>query len=299
METQVEFYKIRTLAERFSATSDFVCKNGKVWVKNILPVGLALALLMGYFTQCNVQKIYAMIENSADIRSGYTLADAGTAIVSLLFSLFICSMSGAILSKYVEGSLRPETGWADLKGRFFSIAGKLFVQYCIVALVILAVMLILTVPLALLAAGSFSVMAGMLFALVFLLILVLVIVLLPAFSLIQYPVYLESMSAWKSIQKGFRKGFRYWGSTFVTCLLGLVIVGVITYILTMPWILYTIFAVESVGWIESLLLALIYVGLLCLIPLYIIFMAFQYTSITEREKSKFPPEPSVESGERL
>ncbi|MDR0543555.1 MAG: hypothetical protein LBH19_15280 [Dysgonamonadaceae bacterium] len=295
MEAKEELYKIRTIGERFSATSDFVRENWKVLLRNLLPVGLILALLMGFFIQYYMQTMYAIIENSMDFASVNWLAYTGMTIVSMLFSFFIYSMSGAILNRSAEGLLTPETGWADLKGTFFSIAGRLFIQYCIIFLFFLVFAVIVAVPTALLISGNLWMATSVLLTFVFLLFLAAVVVFLPAFSLMQYPVYFELSSAWKSIKKGFKWGFRYWGSTFLTSLLGILIVGVVVYILAMPCIVYMMFGRGNVGWLGSLLFAFMYAGILFLTPLYIIFLAFQYTSIAEREKSKFPQEAPVES----
>jgi hypothetical protein len=271
------------MGERFTATGDFIRENRKVLFKNLFPAGVILAVLMGFFMQDYVKSVYFSGGNPVTLESINWFAYTGMMIVAIVFSLFIYAMSGAILGKYAEGSLTPETGWADLKGKFFSIAGKIFVQYCIVVLLLIALAVILAVPIFLLLKGPWLIMGSLLFTLLF---CVIILLLMPVFVLMSYPVYFESASAWAGIKQGFRWGFRYWGSTLATLLLGGLLLCVVYYILAMPYILYLMFGTGAAEWLGSLLAALVYVTILLLNPIYIIFLAFQYTSILEKEKAK-------------
>ena len=288
MEERVELYKIRTMGERFSATSDFVRENWKVLAKNILPVGLFLSLVVGFFMQHYMQNAFALIENPMALDFINWWAFGGMMITSILFSLFIYAMTGAILYKHADRSLNPETGWEDLKGSFFPNAGKIFIQMCIIGLVALVSAIIIGFFFGALTivqeSGLVAVIA------VFLLIMVLavlLIALIPGLSLIYYPVFMEQASARKGIAKGFKWGFRYWGSTFLSVLLGALILAVVVYILSMPYTIYIIFTMGSGSWIVSYLLsALIFIATLLIQPIYIIFIAFQYTSIATKEEEK-------------
>ena len=281
MEEKVEMYKNRTLGERFSATSDFVRGNWRVLANNLLPVGLILALPMGFFIQYYLQGAFTMINNPAAWMAMNWWAYAGVMIVSIVFSLFIYATTGAILNKYAKGTLTPETGWADLQDHFFSIAGKILIQSCIIALVILVVSAITGLIVWLFPHGS-GIVALTLTVLPAVIFSILIFICVPALSLIYYPLYFEQVSAWKGIMKGFRWGFKYWGSTFVSVFLGAFLFMVGVYILSMPYIIYIVFKMGAGGWLGYLLSMLMFAVVLVLQPLYIVFVALQYTSIASR-----------------
>ncbi|GHV57103.1 hypothetical protein FACS1894182_05120 [Bacteroidia bacterium] len=289
MEEKFELYKIRTLGERFSATSDFVRENWQVLLKNILPIGIPLTLLMGFFMQYYVQGVFAMVGNPTVFTPMNWMAYAGLMAVSIVFSLFIYAMPGALLNKYAEGSLTPETGWEDLKDTFFSIAGKLLLQYLIICLGCILLSVLILIPAILLASGNFLVIMSVFFMLFTLVFIAVVVFLIPMFTLMRYPVFFEPVSVWESIKKAFQWGFRYWGSTFLSSLLGGLILVLVFYILAMPYLIYLIFSMGTFGWIGYLLALLMYAAILLMTPLLVIFLAFQYTSIAEREKSRNTP----------
>ena len=283
MEEKVDLYKIRTLEERFSATSNFVRENWNVLANNLLPIGLPLAVLVGLFMQYYMQDVFAMMADPMAMAAGAVninwWAYAGLMISSMLFSLFIYATTGAILCKYAEGSLTPDTKWADLEKYFFPIAGKVLIQLCILILIIAVLSVIIGALGAVLAfMNNPVVMASfiMLFTFAF------IIVFIPVLSLMQYPIYLEQASAWQGITKGFEWGFKYWGSTFLSCFLGSLILMVCVYILSMPYAIYTVFNMGAGGWLGYVLLSLTFVATLFLQPLLIVFMGFQYTSIASR-----------------
>jgi hypothetical protein len=273
MEEKGELYEVRTMGERFSATSDFVRENWKALVKNLLPAGLILALLSGICMQYYVKDVFALASNPMAIVAINWWAYAGLMITAILFSLFIYAMTGAILYKHAQKSLTPETGWADLKKDFFPIAGKVFIQSLIIGLIVLVFSGVMV------GMGIMFWILTMIFAVLF---VALLIVFIPGLSLMQYPIYFERASAWKGITKGFKWGFKSWGSTFLSVILGGLILMVCVYILAMPYTIYIVFNMGGGGWLGYLLSALIFVATLCFQPLYIIFLGFQYTSIASR-----------------
>ena len=288
MEEKVELYKFRTLGERFLATNDFVRWNWNVLLKNILPVGLLLALPTGFCMQYYMQSVFAMMENPIPIAAINWWAYAGLIITSMLFTLYLYALTGAILYKYAQNSLTPETGWADLKKDFFPIAGKVFLQSCIMGLAVLVFSAIMIVVVSLMGLPDFKSIAVIITLLFGILFIALLLIFTPGFALMQYPIFFERASAWKGITKGFRWGLKYWGSTFLAYFLGGLILMVCVYILAMPYTIYTVFHIVNMGaggWLGYLLSILLFVAVLFLQPLYVIFMGFQYTSIASRLSS--------------
>ena len=287
MEENVELYKIRTIGERISATSDFVRQNWNVFVKNFLPVGLFLAVLTGFFTHNYMQDVYVMMANptAAAIPDTNWWIYGGMTISSMLFSLFICAGTGTILFKHAKGTLTPDTEWGDLKETFFLIAGKIFIIGCFFGLIFAVPAAIMSFFSGYFMAQGNILVAGLAMSLFLAAFFVLMIVLIPSLFLMQYPVYLEGASAWEGIKKGFKWGFNYWGSTFLSVFLGGLIFVVSFYILAMPYIVYVVYTALDAGvggWVGYLLSALMFAVGLFLQTGFIIFIGFQYTSIASR-----------------
>jgi hypothetical protein len=199
-------------------------------------------------------------------------------------------MTGAILNKYVKGSLTKDTGWVDLKDNVFSFAGKIFVQGFLLFLVIFAIIIVVAIIGGIVAffvgdliKGSFAAI-GILTFLFVILLLVAVFLFIPFFSLLPFPIFFENTSAWQGIKKSYKLNFKYWGSTFLTAFLGGLLVGIVSYILAMPYIVYSVFNAESVGVIGYVLAMISSLVVVVVYPIYIIFMGFQYTSIVEQEE---------------
>jgi hypothetical protein len=289
MEPSPELYKIRSLGERFSATADFVRANRKLALRNLLPAGLLLVVLTSLFGHRYIQGVFAQIALAqmglpVDPFSINWLVYGGMILSSVLLQLYLYAFSGAFLYHYAAGRLTPETTWNELRTTFFSIVRRLLVQFGIVLLLVVAVGGLAALLTAIVAGGGSPTEAGRVLVVVVLPILVGIIALIPSLSLMQYPVYLERTSAWKGIRKGFRWGFRHWGSTFATVLLWVLITMVVSYIAAMPYLVYLMFNAASVGWTGLLFFLLCQGVLLFFTPVCVVFMAFQYTSIAEKEK---------------
>jgi uncharacterized membrane protein YhaH (DUF805 family) len=292
-QEKIEFYKNRTIGERFSAAGDFVRQNWQVLLKNIVYIGAPLALIQGYFMQNYMQGVFTNL-NFMNPYNPYTNLNIVSYMFTMLFSmllyLFLFSMIGAILSKYVKGSLTENTGWTDLKENVLSFAGKIFVQGFLLVLVILAISIVVGIIVAIIAfivgdfaSGSFVVL-GILMVIFAIFILVALFLFIPFLSLLPFPIFFENTSAWQGIKKSFKLGFRYWGSTFLTTLLGGLLAGIVSYILAMPYIVYSIFNMGTGGFIGYVLAMFSSLVIVVVYPVYIVFMGFQYTSIVEREE---------------
>jgi hypothetical protein len=282
-KTKIEFYKNRTLSERFFAAADFIRQNWKVLLKNTMYIGIPLVLLQGFFFQNYVQEIMTNItspQNHMDANWGSGL---GIGLVPSLLSLFLFSIIGAILKQYVNGSLTEQTGWQDLKGNIFSFMGKIFVQYLIISVTF--VLLIVLMGLLVYIASLTSRLPSTIFiALIFLAFFALLIIIGPVLSIAPYPVIFENTSAWQGIKKGFKVGFKHWGSTFLTVLLGVLLMVVIYYILSLPYFVYVMLNMGESGFVGYALSVFSSLVLFVLYPLFFIFLSFQYTSIVEKEE---------------
>jgi hypothetical protein len=279
-QEKIEFYKNRTIGERFAAAGDFIRQNWKVLLKNIVYIGVPLVLIQGYLVQSQVHNALTNIGNPNPFASYSSIPNVFANLIQGIISLFLISMTGSILREYTKGSLTEDTGWSDLKDNMLSFAGKIFLQ----GLILVPGIIVLVVVVALLASftgigiGNF-----ILFGVVMLVFVGFLFVILPPLSLINFPVFFEDASAWEGIKKGFRLGFKYWGSIVLTLLLGGLLFIIVYYIFLMPYIVYTMLHLGEglLGYVLAMFSSLI---MMVMYPVFIIFMGLQYTSIVEREE---------------
>jgi hypothetical protein len=278
-ETKIEFYKKRTLGERFSVTGDFIRQNWKVLLKNTLYIGIPLIVLYGFFLQNFLRETLANIYFPWNYVNTSWISNMGVVFFSFLLFLFFFSVIGAILNRYVKGSLTEQTGWSDLKGNVFSFMGKIAVQYLIImlAFILLTVLIVVLIYASLLAG---SLLSTIFIALICLAFVALIVVIYPALLLIPYPVIFENTSAWQGIKKGFKAGFKHWGSTFLTVFSGALILVAIYYILSMPYFVYIMFNMEG-GFLGYVLAIFSSFVLFILYSVFYIFVSFQYTAVGE------------------
>lgn len=281
-ETKIEFYKNRSLSERFSVTGDFIRQNWKVLLKNTMYIAIPLVLLQGFFLQNYMQEITGANSPQDYMNTDYT-PYAGMVFPPLLLSLFFFSIIGAIFRQYLKGSLTERTGWSELKGNVFPFMGKIFIQYLIIilAMVVLIVSIVILIYVASLPG---RLLATTFIALICLVFFALLIIVSPILLLTPYPVIFENTSAWQGIKKGFKIGFKHWGSTFLTAFLGTVLMTVIYYILSMPYFVYIMFNMGEGGLLGYVLAIFSSLVLFIQYPVFFIFMSFQYTSIMEKEE---------------
>lgn len=283
MESSLNFYQVRTLSERFSATYDWVCAHWRVALRNLFPAGMVFVVIISLLELHLFRAIQNMTGESilAIVDFGVTLG--GCMLLAALFQYYIYAMAGALLNRSAAGMLTAETRWKDLRGTFFSIVWRLFVQMCIFLLIFAVVTAVVSLPAKLLFNPDSSIAVKLIFVGVMLLVFAAVVALAPSLFLMQCPVYLEAASAWGSIKRGFVLGFRHWGSTFLTFFLVIIIALCVTYIVTMPYITYLILSGDMFGWPSVLLYLPIHLLFILLTPILIVFTAFQYGSISAKE----------------
>jgi hypothetical protein len=284
---KIEFYKNRTIGERFSVSGDFARQNWKILFKNIMYIGIPLALVQGYFTHNYIQSFFAGIDiyNPANLYTNINWINyVGYIFFSILFSLFLLSTTGAIINQYLKNSLSEKTGWPELKKKIFSLSGTIFKQWIIIIFGIIIFFSVTGFFLYLLSFTKSMILTGIGGLFIVLVGLGLFIFIIPPIALITYPVFFENASAWCGIKRGLKLGLKYWGSTFLTVFLGGLLTMVITYILAMPYFMYIVFNMGTGGFLGYVLAMLTsFVGLIVM-PLFILFMSFQYTSIVEKEE---------------
>ena len=288
MQTQdkIEFYKKRTLGERFSVASDFVRQNWKILWKNVAYIGIPLAILQGYFTQNYMQNIFSiMIERNFEDVNWFSMIMLF--VVSSVLIFFLFSMTGSILYNYNKGNLDENSGWNELQGDMFSILGKYILQgliVCGITFVVVLVFGLLIGGLAFTGGGMASGIVGIIFVL---LLYAVLFALMPPLALMLYPVIFEKESPWKAIVKGFRLGFKNWGSVFLTVFLTYLLASMVSCVASIPYFINLIFSifneVES-GILGYCLVMLSILSSVIIYPITTIFIGFQYTSIVEKEE---------------
>lgn len=282
MENKVEFFKNRTLGERISASADFVGQNWKLLLKNIIYVALPLVLLIGFFYSrysLDIQSIATNVASTSSFLGGYLML----MVFSLAFSLYITSITGAIMRKYSEEGVLPQTlGWADFKENCFSIMKKIFVQGLLLFILLFIFIFIFAFIVGMLASAA-STGGVVVTVLLVLIILAAFFALIPAFCLVIYPIIFKGASPIDAIKQAFRLGFKYWGTTFLTCLLGGIIYSTVSSIFGIPAIVYTVLGGGS-GLIGYIFSTLMYLPMIVTTPVFLIYLAYQYTSIVEAEE---------------
>ncbi|MDL2323318.1 hypothetical protein LJC52_04945 [Bacteroidales bacterium OttesenSCG-928-A17] len=285
---KINLFKERTLGERFSAAAGFTRQNWKIIAKNLLYVGIPLALIMGFGLDRYMKASLTTdpAQNPIELLLSYGI----TLLGSMLIYLFISGITGAIMQKYQANELNKETGWTELGGTALRIIKNLFFQMLLLTLISSIIILCIAVIVALIAPemdmdSSTTILISVGIIGIFSLI---ALALAPSVTLIVMPVIIENKPVWESIKKGFRLGFKYWGSTFVTALLGGLLYGVAYTIFLMPYSIYLGISIGTGGQsndiVSFVLILLPTLVMLFTLPVYIVFLAFQYCSVVEREE---------------
>jgi hypothetical protein len=271
-EKKIEFYQTRSIGERFSATADFLKQTWKVLLKNLLIAAIPFALIIGYS-----QPYYA--QYTAQIMTG-NYSNFPPQIVLLLITSFISSLviyalSASIMIKYGKGELSSTTGWNDLKKTLFSLIGKTGLIYLFLL--------------------GFSALAGLFFVilsslgtggivLAFILLILASIAIFPSLTILFYPAYFRNASAWNSIKTGFYLGFKDWGGIFVAILISIVFAVVISVVFSVPYQIFSFFNRGEISLSGFLLASLSSLGNFLTSSFLVIYMAFQYFAVAEKEE---------------
>jgi hypothetical protein len=277
-EKKIEFYKNRSIGERFSAAIDFLKQNWKVLYKNIVIFALPLMLVSAYFMQYYMRFVQGLPLGNFS----YVLETIAFVLASMLLSVVLYSITGTIIIKYENEELTEESGWNDLGSTFLSLAGK---TVKIIFITIVCIILIVLIPLIVGGLTSFSSSLAIIITILFvLLILGGTIALMPSLTLLLFPAYFSEASTFGSITEAFKLGFKNWGSLFVAILLAGIVLVIISTIFSLPYQILAFISPGQVGLLSFIFATIAQLGTLLITPAMIVIFAFQYFSITEKEK---------------
>jgi len=283
MSEKIEFYKNRSIGDRFSVAFDFLKQNWKALYKNILWGGLPLAIIMGYFTAQMSGVRPVSITDLPRFLLFYVLL----MLVSFVINIYLSSMAGAVLFHYDRNQLTETTGWNDLKDDFFRFAGKItlitlmvFIPIIIIAAIFGGIIGFMTSALSLGGVRTIFV----LFFLTVLLLLGVLIALAPSLSIMYFPACFSGKTNVESIKVAFKLGFKNWGNLFVALLLAGIVLIVISIVFSLPYEIVNLFSRGQLSIISYIFATFSAIGTLVISPIVMVIFAFQYFSIVEREE---------------
>jgi len=281
MSNRIEFYKNRGIGERLSVAFNFLKQNWKALYKNILIGGLPLAIIMGYL----LAEVYTARTILNFDLPHFFLFYALLIFVSFLDTVYLYSMTGAVLHQYERNQLTESTGWNDLKDTFFKFAGKTALIFLLVFIPIIFIIVIPAVFLGFTTAFASHVPEFAVIILFFALFLMAgFIVFAPFISMLYFPAYFSGKTVWESIKTSFVLGFKDWGSLF----LAIMLLGIVFYIIYMifyvPLIVSSLFSIGYLSIFSYIFATLSAIGMLLSYPVMIVVFAFQYFSIVEKEE---------------
>jgi len=281
MSNRIEFYKNRSIGERFSVSVDFLKQNWKVLYKNILIGGLPLAIMMSYFLAQQMN-----VELAHDV-SVFFIHYVFFFLISFLSMVYLYSMTGAVLYHYDRNQLSETTGWNDLKETFFRFSGKtVIISLSVYIPLIIFVVIFAAFSFVL---GDFSSSGSQtlsIIVIIFFLILFIggAIALTPSFTILYFPAYFSGKGNWESIKIAFKLGFKNWGSLFVTIILAGIVLYIIYMLFLLPFIFVAIFSMGQVTIFTYIFALLPALAITMIYPIMSVIFAFQYFSIVEKEE---------------
>jgi len=280
MSNRIEFYKNRDIGGRFSVAIDFLKQNWKVLYKNILLGGFPLAIILGILS---LNEVSYSVGNLPEFFMYYSLY----IIVLLVNTIYLYSMTGAVLSHYGDNNLSDSSGWNDLKDTFFQFSTKTFLITLFVYIPIIMIIMIIAGIFGFSvtifsSSGSQAISIFLLIIFIFIL-LALLIAFAPSFIMLFFPAYFSGKTVLESIKTSFVLGFKNWGSLFIAIILTVIFVIIVSIIFSLPILVMTILTTR-VTIISYILAIFSTTGTLLVTPVTIIIFAFQYFSIVEKEE---------------
>jgi len=284
MSERIEFYKNRSIGDRFSVAIDFLKQNWKALYKNILIGGLPLAIIMSYLT---IQLSGMRPVNANDLHRILLFYVVPLFLIFFITNIYLYSMTGAVLFHYDRNQLTGTTGWKDLKDTFFRFAGKSALITLLIAAFFIVIIVIFAVILGFTVSFSLNEMNKEFFIVLFLFFFLLfggLIALAPSLSMQYFPAYFSGKTSVESIITGLVLGFKNWGSLFVALLLtGIVwiVIYLVFFWLRKEAISLLHVQLSIISYIYSTLSAIV---TLLTTPIVVVIFAFQYFSIVEIEE---------------
>ena len=281
MSEHIEFYKNRSIGERFSVAIYFLKQNWKVLYKNILLGGLPLAIILA---------IIMSLQPTARLN---TVPELSNSLFYLPFQFFftfanivyLYSMTSALLLHYNKNKFSETTGWDDLKDTFFNLSGKTILISLVVLIPITIIVVIIGAFIAVFfSTGIVSAGAAVFPVILIILLFAVLLIIAPIYCLLYFPAYFSEKGIIESIIISFKLGFKNWASLFVAVILTSVLYFVIHSIFSAPFEFIKLFLSGNNSILKFVFANLSTVGTLLLYPVMIIVYAFQYFSIVEKEE---------------
>ena len=279
---KIEFYKNRSLGERFSVAAQFIRQNWKALIKIILIPATPLVLVMGYFEHhfmISINTITANITNYQGFKEFYSDMGISFFIYILIVSLFmivIYALSATVMNRYEEGTINSDVNVPDFWHKVLLNMKKVFLVNVAVALLFIGISAIFV---------FFIVITPVILKVLFVMIFFMgIFAIFPSISLVFYPAIFQGKTVWRSIIKGVIIGFKNWGTTFVILLIAGIVTGIISTFLQMPSFIFNTFNPGQTGIVPYILALLSSFAYVIVTPLTFIFLAFHYFSIIEKEE---------------
>lgn len=278
---KIEFYANRSLGDRLSAAARFIRQNGAVFFKLLLLPAIPLMLIQAFFAMKYGGNFSELINPYAGGVDMDALAPAmGSTffymLFTLLLSLYLTGMSGALLSHYDEGLLTKETKFGDVSKKMFSNMGKMFLVCLLLGLILVVALFLIGGLIGFLFASSRGLGVGL-----GILMVIAIFALLPSFALSYFPAFFQEAGVMASIGKGFSLGLKNWGTTIAVLLIAGVITAIAVYLLGIPYELWVLFS-HTGGIVAYILALLASIGTFIATPLSFIFLAFHYFAVVEK-----------------
>jgi hypothetical protein len=275
-ERKIEFYKDRSIGERFSAAIDFLKQTWRVLLKNVVIIALPLALICAYFMQFYLKLAERIAFNDF---SGYIGEAILFALSSFLLNILIYAITGTVLLKYERGELTEKSGWNEIGSTVLSLLKR---SVIIGLFLFICVFLFLAVYGFILGASFGTGFPAIVLVFFFLLFLI-IIALIPCMTMLYLPAYFSDVTAWESLKISFKLGFKNWGSLFICLILTGFIYFAINVVFAIPYQVFALINPGQINFLSFIFSAISIIGTLLTVPIVIVVYAFQYFSITEKE----------------
>lgn len=264
-EHKIELYKRRTWSQSLMAGIDFYQQHIKIIYGNVFKIGLPTAILSALIFSNGYGDSHETSFSALAFSSASVTRQIIYSIVLLIAQSLTFTVIAYLLQLYDEGQIKSPRKF-QLMENLMSRSGKTLAIYFFVSL------LYLLAGYALIKLIEIENLYA-----VFLLIGI-IIFLTPLLTLVTYPACFEECSAFESLSKGIRMGFRSWGSTFMIAFIVSMILLVMFYAF---FFIGFIISLLGVGLMAQFTIFFLVMDIFLIFPIFVICFAFHYFSIQE------------------